>query len=91
MSLTAAERETIITMNDEDDFAEIWTAQRRIITKLKKNVAATLIAEGKHQGSAWALVRLPVELISFRSKRVKLELNDLEREERTARLRGASV
>ena len=90
VSLTAAERETIITLNDEDAHAEIWTAQRPIITKLKKNAAATLIAEGKHEGSAWAQFRLPVELISFRSKRVKLELTAMEREERIARLRGPS-
>jgi hypothetical protein len=90
VSLTAAERETIITMNDEDDWAEIWTAQRRIITKLKKNVAARLIAEGKHDGSPWAQFRLPAELVSFRSKRVSLELTDEERQERATRLRKAS-
>jgi hypothetical protein len=90
MSLTAAERETIITLNDEDANAEIWTAQRPIITKLRKNAAATLITEGKYDGSAWAQFRLPVELVSFRTKRVKLELTATQREERTARLRGPS-
>ena len=30
MSLVAAERDTTITMNDEDPTAEIWTAQRRV-------------------------------------------------------------
>ena len=35
MSLTAPERETIITLNDEDGHALIYTAQRPIITKLK--------------------------------------------------------
>jgi len=90
MSLTAPERETIITLNDEDGHAEIWTAQRPIITKLKKNVAATLIAEGKHDGSAWAEFRLPAELVSFRSKRVSLALTDDEKEARAARLRQAS-
>ena len=90
MSLTAAERETIITFNDEDGHAEIWTAQRPIITKLKKNAAATLIDEGKHSGSVWAQFRLPAELISFRSKRVVLELTDDEREARASRLPKAS-
>ena len=36
MSLCAAERDTTITMNDEDATAEIWTAQRRVITKLER-------------------------------------------------------
>jgi hypothetical protein len=90
MSLTAAERETIITFNDEDGHAEIWTAQRPIITKLKKNAAATLIAEGKHGGSAWARFHLPGDFVSFRSKRASLSLTDEERAARTARLRKAS-
>jgi hypothetical protein len=86
MSLTAPERETIVTMNDEDDHAEIWTAQRPIITKLKKNAAATLIAEGKHDGSAWAQFRVPAELVSFRSKRTTRDLTDEQRAELGKRL-----
>jgi hypothetical protein len=69
VSLTAPERETIITFNDEDDTAEVWTAQRPWITKLKKNPAAILVEEGKHEGSAWARFTLPKELVSLRSKR----------------------
>jgi hypothetical protein len=81
MSLTAVERETVITMNDEEDTADIWTAQRPVITKLKKNPAAILIEEGKHDGSVWARFTLPAGLISFRTTRVKRELSD---EQRTA-------
>ena len=33
MSLTAAERETVITFSDEDDTAMVHTHQRRIITR----------------------------------------------------------
>lgn len=94
MSLTAPERETIVTFNDEDDHAEIWTAQRPVITKLKKNEAATLIGEGKHDGSAWAQFRLPAELISFRSKKIKRELTPEQRAalaERLAAGRGAEL
>jgi hypothetical protein len=67
MSLSAAERDTTITMNDEETTAEIWTAQRRTITKLKKNPAATLLEEGVHDGSVWARFELPKEFVSFRS------------------------
>jgi hypothetical protein len=88
-SLTAAERETIITMNDEDDSADIWTAQRPIITKLKKNPAAVLTEEGKHGSTVWARFTLPAGLISFRSVRVKRELTEEQKAEMTARLRAA--
>ena len=33
MSLSAVERETVITLNDEDETAEIWTAQRPCIRR----------------------------------------------------------
>ena len=35
---------------------------------MKKNQAARLIAEGRHDGSVWAEFELPKELVSFRSK-----------------------
>jgi hypothetical protein len=71
MSLTAPERETIISLNDEDETAEIWTAQRPWITKLRKNPSATLLEEGKHDGSVWARFEVPKELVSVRPKRRK--------------------
>jgi hypothetical protein len=88
MSLTAPERETIITLNDEDGQAEIWTAQRPRITALKKNPAATLLEEGKYGSSAWATFRLPAELVSFRSKRVRRDLTDQQREQLADRARA---
>jgi hypothetical protein len=86
VSLTAPERETIIRLNDEDETANVWTAQRLVITKLKKNAGAKLLDEGVHDGSAWAEFELPKELISFRSKVVKLELTPEQRAERGAML-----
>jgi len=65
MSLSADERETIVRMNDADDLANVWTAQRPVITKLRKNPAAELLREGKHDGSAWAEFELPKNLVSF--------------------------
>jgi hypothetical protein len=69
MSLSAPERETIITLNDDDATAEVWTAQRPWITKLKKNPSAVLLEEGKHGGSVWARFEVPKELLTIRSKR----------------------
>lgn len=88
MSLTAAERETVITMNDEDKVAAIWTAQRPVITKLKKNPSAVLIEEGNFDGSVWARFELPAGLISFRSVKVRRELTEEQRAEASARMKA---
>ncbi len=88
MSLTAEERETIINMNDAGDIAYVYTEQRPIITKLKKNTAATLIEEGKHDGSAWARFELPASFVSFRSVLVKRELTPEQREAASARMKA---
>jgi hypothetical protein len=91
MSLTAEERETIITFNDADDTADIWTAQRPIITRLKKNPAATLLEEGKHDGSVWARFSLPASLVSFRTARVKRELSTERREALREQMRAVNA
>lgn len=85
MSLTAPERETVITTSDADDTVRIWTAQRPLITKLKKNPAATLLAEGVHEGSVWADFRMPAGLLSFRSG--KRQVSDAQRAAASERMR----
>jgi hypothetical protein len=87
--LTAYERETVVTMNDDDEHATVWTAQRRRITALKKNPAAELLAEGFHGKSAWARFRIPARMVSFRTTRVKREMTDEQRAAAAARLRGS--
>ena len=71
MSLTAPERETVITFSDEDDTATVHTHQRRIITKLKNNPAAELIEDVSFDGTTGAVFELPVWAISFLSKKRK--------------------
>jgi hypothetical protein len=87
LSLTAPERETVITFSDEDDTAIVHTHQRRIITKLRNNPAATEVEDISHDGTAGAVFEIPADLISFRSKRVKHDLSDAERMRRAERLR----
>jgi hypothetical protein len=72
LSLTAPERETVITVSDEDDTAMVHTHQRRIITKLRNNPAATEVEDISHDGTAGAVFEIPADLISFRSSRRKL-------------------
>ena len=71
MSLTAPERETVITFSDADETATIHTHQRRIITKLKNNPAATQVDDLWFDGSPGAVFELPVWAISFLSKKRK--------------------
>jgi hypothetical protein len=72
MSLTAPERETVITLSDESETATIHTHQRRIITKLRNNPAAAEVGDISFDGTAGAVFELPADLISFRSRRRKL-------------------
>ena len=72
MSLTASERETVITFSDADDTATIHTNQRRIINKLLNNPAATKVEDLTFEGSAGAVFEIPADLISFRSGRRRL-------------------
>jgi hypothetical protein len=90
-SLTAGERETVINWCDDDDTAYVWTAQRRVITKLKANPAASLITEGTIGTTAWAEFRLPARLISFRTRSIQRTMTIEQREavaERLARGRA---
>jgi hypothetical protein len=72
LSLTAPERETVITFSDEDETATVHTHQRRIITKLMNNPAAGLIERIDFDNTVGAVVKIPADLISFRSGRRKL-------------------
>lgn len=86
MALTRDERETIVNMNDGEDIAYIYTAQRRIITRLKKNPSATLVEEGTFEGSVWARFTMPARLVSFRAG---VRLTEEQRQARAANLRRA--
>jgi hypothetical protein len=59
LSLTAPERETVITFSDADDMATVHTHQRRIITKLANNSAAKQIEDLTFDGTPRRGVRYP--------------------------------
>jgi hypothetical protein len=71
LSLTAPERETVITFSDDGDTATIHTHQRRIITKLRNNPAATELEDISFDGTAGAIFELPVWAISFLTRKRK--------------------
>jgi uncharacterized pyridoxamine 5'-phosphate oxidase family protein len=61
--LTAPERETTISMNDEDEFALVTSHQKPVIRQLKANTAAELVGTDNFGGHTF---RLPAKLINIR-------------------------
>lgn len=54
-SLTDAERETVVNMSDQEATVRIWTAQRTVLTALRRKPAHfTEMASGFHGGTEWA-------------------------------------
>ena len=77
MRLTLEEQETTINIMRTDDKASIYTSDKTMITKLEKLLNA--------KDSDWRLVKryddaitveAPKDLISFRAKKVKINLTD---------------
>lgn len=66
-ALTPPERETMVNACDADDFVTVWSAQRKVITRLRKLACAELLEEGHYGTSAWAKFKLPVGALSFRT------------------------
>jgi hypothetical protein len=86
-NLTPAERETVILLNDEDDFAEITTHQRTWVTKLRKNPAAEETEALSYGSTTGARFRVPAKLVSVRTKqRAVAALSDEEKATRAERL-----
>jgi len=68
-SLTAPERETIFRTSDDDDLVYVFTAQRSMITSLRRNPAYTEVSSGWYGTTAWANFTIPRELFRVGSKR----------------------
>lgn len=88
MSLSAAERETIISFADDEALARIYTAQRPMITKLRKNAAAVEIESGSFEGTAWARFEIPSNLISVRAERKAAPMSPERRKVQAERMRA---
>lgn len=68
MALEAAERETVITMSDADDFIHVQTSQRKWITKIEKNAAAEILEDFTFEKTRFITAKLPINaLINFRN------------------------
>lgn len=91
-NLTAPERETVVTTDDGTDVVRIWTAQRKVINRLTKNSAFTLIKSGAHGSSPWAEFTIPADQWSPSSgaKRRSKPLSAEQRAALAARLARAN-
>jgi hypothetical protein len=87
VGLNPYERETVISFTDAEPLASVYTSQRRVITKLKKNPAARLVEEQVFEGSPQAWFEIPKQFIAFRSKARSLGAEEGQR--RAARLRAS--
>jgi hypothetical protein len=85
MALSDAERETIVSYSDADDIAYIYTAQRKVITQLKKNRAVKILEEGEFEGSAFLKCELPAKLINFRNP---VQLTEQQKTQRANSMRA---
>jgi len=59
--MIATERETVITVSDEDKLVHIWTAQRPVINRMQKHPSFTLLKAGTYEGSPWAEFTIPAD------------------------------
>jgi hypothetical protein len=68
MGLSAAERETIYSIDDESGTWAVYSARRKDITKLKKNPDLVIIEEGVFDGTPFLRGTLVEGGISARAK-----------------------
>lgn len=84
--LTPEERETVITINDADKTARIFTWQRKLQRRLASNPEARLLKEGihKHPDDRYQQYEVPRDLVTIRNRRV---LSPEQREQAAERMR----
>ena len=66
MALTAAERETVISIADDENRWTIHTSQRKQITQLLKNPQADILEDTMFQGSRMMVATIPANAITIR-------------------------
>ena len=87
-TLTPDERETTLTMSDGDDHVRINTAQRTVITRLRRKPEIfTETASGHFGSTEWAEFTCPKDRFNLgAAARPKREMTDEQRQAIAARL-----
>ena len=90
MALTAPERETTVISTDGDDLVTVETAQRRYLTRLRKNPSFLEVATGTYEGTEWARFTIPAsEWNPATGAKRKRNLTAVQRQELADRLARA--
>lgn len=88
--LTASERETVINSDDDSGVVRIWTAQRRFITRLRKNPAFTEVDTGHTGSTEWSEFTIPADRWNPASgAKRRVTMTDEQRRAAADRLRAA--
>lgn len=90
MALTAPERETVITASDGQDFVDFYTAQAKVIRRLRKDDRVAIVAEGEFDGTEWVQARVAAHLWSpTGGLKRKVKMSEEQRLAAAERLRKA--
>lgn len=88
-SLTAHERETTVVATDGDEVVMIWSAQRRHITKMRKNSQFTEVRSGFYGTTEWAEFTIPADRWSPVGVKRQVSLTEQQRNDARTRLAAA--
>ncbi|HKN44261.1 MAG TPA: hypothetical protein VJW23_10075 [Propionibacteriaceae bacterium] len=88
-NLSAAERETVITTSDDDHLVSIWTAQKRFITKMRKNPQFTEVETGFYGTSEFSVFTIPADRWSPLGVKRLVNLTEQQRNQAATRLQAA--
>lgn len=88
-SLTAAERETVVTTSDGDSVVSIWTAQKRYISLLRKNPQVTEVETGFYGTSEFSVFTVPADRWSPLGVKRLTNLTEQQRIQASTRLQAA--
>lgn len=90
-TLTPGERETTLTMSDGDNLVRINTAQRTVLTKLRRKPEIfTETASGHFGATEWAEFTCPKDRFNLgAAARAKREMTDEQRQATVARFRAS--
>lgn len=90
MSLTADERETVVTQSDGSDVVRIWTAQRTVINRFRGKPDVKVIRSGNDSGTDWMELEVPAERWNLAGAvKRRVNMTDEQRQAAADRLRSA--
>ena len=90
MALTLQEQETVINYNRDEDFMTVYTADPALMRRLKKLDTYEVIDESRQDSKVVAMTfKADKKLVFLRSKPLKVNLSDEEKNRRAERLAQA--